>query len=237
MIALALGLAYAHPGVDDRLVETETCDVGPLLSLARAYADERRPADASRTLDRAAACGADPSVVAEHRALVDGSIEALDAAIAADPDHAGLRLTRSHVLATLGRTSDAIADAERALARIERPQPDDALFLSRLHAGDPVRALAVLDDTIRRIGPAPALVDEALTLERSLGWTIAALARLDGLPRTPFWLDRRAEILLRSGATAEAADVWREALMLTEARPTPANRARAETLQTLLAAW
>lgn len=224
MIGLALGLAYAHPGMDDRLAAGagSTCDVEEWLSLARGFADEHRIEEADHATAQAAACGADPAVIALYRALRPGApIADLDAAVAANPDHAGVRLARSRALARLGRTDDAIGDAERALAPIDRPQPDDLLYLSRLHTtfGDREAALAVLDDGISRIGPAPALVDEALTLELALGRPIAALARLDGLPRTPTWLAWRSTVLLRSGATAEADAAWAEAVASTPRRP------------------
>jgi tetratricopeptide (TPR) repeat protein len=242
VIGFALGIAWAHPTMDDRLATGAGagCDIDELLSLARGFLDEHRTEEATRAVDRAAACGAEPSVLALYRALgPEGrtSLPLLDAAVAANPNHTGLRLVRSRRLAELGRTAEAALDARLALAAVERPQPDDVLWLAHLEADAPDTALATLDDAIARLGPAPALVREALRIELALGRPIAALGRLDGLPRTPDWLEARADILLRSGATGEATEVWTEALALVGARPTPAARARAEGLRDLLAAW
>lgn len=122
----------------------------------------------------------------------------LDDALRENPEHLGLRAERARILAALGFDEAASEDWSFVMARTARPQPDQVLLWSEAlsRAGDLRRALDVLDDAIERVGPAPALVLRALDVEIALGWTTAALGRLDGLPDRSPWRERRASLLV-----------------------------------------
>ncbi|MEQ1505768.1 MAG: hypothetical protein ABMB14_26270 [Myxococcota bacterium] len=245
MIILFAVVAAAHPTADEAMAGDRPigCDADRWLAVARSYAEERRAADALGALDRAAACGAEAGVVALHRGLIApllsaprDALPALDAAIDANPNHVALRLARGRALAAIGRPEAALVDVERALTDLDRPQPDDVLLHASLldAVGDPEGALTAVDDGVARLGPAPGLVARAVALELALGRPIAALARLDGLPDTPSWLDLRGTVAMRAGHPEGAADAWSRARSLALARPTPTNRALADALTALL---
>jgi tetratricopeptide (TPR) repeat protein len=207
-VSLALALltaAWSHPYADE-VVQTDPprCDPERWLSMARAYADEQRRQDALGALERASACGADPSVVLTYRALIAAQLQPperalplLDEALSLSPQHLGLLFARARALMALGMAEAAARDWELALAQVSAPQPDDVLGWTRALAqsGQHHRAIEVLDGFIDRLGPSPALVDAALQLELQLGWTVSAQARLEGLPDTPFWRTRREALL------------------------------------------
>jgi hypothetical protein len=196
-----LTVARSHPYADE-VVQSEAaqCDPDQWLSVARAYGEERRSADAWGALERAAACGADPAALLPHKALLSAQLDPperalplLDEALLQAPQHLGLRFTRARTLMALGMAEAAARDWQEALSKAPSPQPDDVLGYSRalVQSGQHRQALEVLDTFITRLGPSPALVNAALQLELELGWTAAARARLEGLPDTPFWRARR----------------------------------------------
>ncbi|MCB9688279.1 MAG: hypothetical protein H6738_12105 [Alphaproteobacteria bacterium] len=199
----ALAVAAAHPGADERmdarLHELSACEPGLWLERARALADERRTDEALEAVGRAEACGASPVELALSRGLLlagprpaDALVQ-LDAVLKVLPDHAGALAARAHARADLGMTADAIGDLRRAIATSRAPSPDDVLLVATLleRQGDPEAALAALDDSGLT---APAVVDRAVALELALGRPESALGRLDAMPDTPTWWERRAEI-------------------------------------------
>lgn len=243
--------ASAHPGADDRLAALaepgQDCDAGGWLAAAYGLAEEGRRTEAFAAVARAQSCGVEASALDIARARVlarmgppDEALAALDAVL----DGGGtapldLRASRGHLLAEAGYREAAVADLRVVVAQ-GRPTPDDAVRLVDLLAegGDPTGALEAADAAIGAIGPAPALVDRALHLELDLGRPIAAIARLDGLPALPMWLDRRAIVLAWSGDARGAVDTWiRARSAAAAARPTPAQRALVRALDAVLEAW
>ncbi len=159
----------------------------------------------------------------------------LDPVLAAAPHLVEARALRAEVREALGRAKDAITDLDEAIAHSRRAIPDLWLRRARLLAtlGDSgeQQALASLDEGLRTLGPAPALVDLAIDLEARRGQTDLALARIDRmmerLPRKESMLARRGEILLASGRTLEAWVAWSDALAAIEALPAHKRRAPA----------
>lgn len=211
MIWLLAAASAAHPYADEvSAVAPPGCEGGGarLLSLARAYTDERRQQDALAAISRARACGAEPAVVAAHEALVlakldspVAALQALDEALQESPQHLGLRAERAKVLCALGMYEAALEDLAFVAARAPRPDPD--LVLRHAEAwqrlGRLDEALVVLDEAIAAAGPAPALVLRAVDIELSLGSTLSALGRLEGLPDREPWRSQRAKILWMAG--------------------------------------
>lgn len=211
MIWLLAAASAAHPYADEvsRVAPPDCHDGGArLLSLARAYTDERRQQDALEAISLARACGAEPAVVAAHEALVLAKLDspvaalnALDEALRESPQHLGLRAERARALCALGLYESALEDlvfvAERS------PKPDLDLALRHADAwqrlGRPEEALDALDAAIAAAGPAPALVLRAVDIELSLGSTLSALGRLEGLPDREPWRSQRAKILWMAG--------------------------------------
>lgn len=197
--------ALAHPGADGALwaseaaLSLEPCNTELWLGRARALAADQRVDEALVAVGRAETCGVAPALARVTRGVIlaeagrgPEAMSHLDAALALDPDHAGARLVRSRLLAEAGRLREAVADAERGLAQVTQPQPDDVLRLARLYRalGDDARALSVLDRAL----PSPALVEEAVEIELALGRPEGALGRIDAMPATPYWLMKRAGI-------------------------------------------
>lgn len=151
----------------------------------------------------------------------------LDAVIAARPELPRARVLRAEVRAALERPVDAIADLDVAIAHSRRQVPDVWLERARLLAGlgstGVDRALASLDEGLRKLGASPALEELAVDLETRRGNFDSALARLDRmmakLPRRESMLARRAEILAQAGRTLESWVSWSDALTAIESLP------------------
>ena len=202
MISWALAVAAAHPAADERLAERTRelgdCEPGLWLERARALRDEQRLEEALQATTRAEGCGASPVELAVTRGLLLAptrpaeALPQLDAVLRVLPDHVGVLAARGRALAALGRDAEALVDLNRALALSPAPSPDDVLTVARLERklGDPEAALRVLDDSG---STAPAVVEEAVSIEVELGRPEAALGRLEAMPDTPYWWERRAE--------------------------------------------
>lgn len=207
LLAAMAGLALAHPFAEEALAAAPPgCADGGArwLKVAESFAEEDRLEEASDALARARACGMEEGVLAAYRALLDArgrdpaqALPLLDEALRVHEGHLGLRLARARVLAELGMLEAASEDWTYAFQHLARPSPDEVLRWAQvlMQAGDPRRALEVLDSAIERLGPAPSLVCAAVDAELALGWTAAALGRLDGLPDTPYWRERREQAL------------------------------------------
>jgi tetratricopeptide (TPR) repeat protein len=125
---------------------------------------------------------------------------------------------RAHL--ALAQYGTAAGDFERALELTpEDVRPSLHLYLERARAqraaGEPAAALQGLEEGLARLGGAITLELEALELERELGRTDAALARLQRLAgvaqRPEPWLVRRGALLEQAGRAAEARQAYRQA--------------------------
>lgn len=138
-----------------------------------------------------------------------------------DGDNAALLLDRARVLCALRRGREAEADYRRVAQRADRAGPDFYVEWARCSAMDPSggvdRAVGVLDEGIRRLGPLVTLVGEATRLEAGSGRPDAALARIAKLadadgPRSIPWKVMRADLLKDAGRGAAARAAYRAAL-------------------------
>lgn len=257
MIHLWCAWAWAHPSAGELLDALDPgtgtvpndpprCEAGGWLAAASGLAEEGRKDDALAAVDAAGRCGAEAPVVLRARALVlaatgppSEAVDALDEAVRVEPGSVELLSARAAALRALGNAEAAAADLRVVIAGSGRLTPDAAVMLVDLdrELGLYEQALADADTAIVRIGPAPILVDRALELELGLGRPAAALGRLDGLPETPGWLDRRGTVLAWAGDPSGAVAAWTRAKIAAAARPTPANRALVRAVDDALAAW
>jgi len=214
----------------DRMIASRPLDAGLHMQRGEMHRMLGRWDAARRDYERSLKL--DPGLTAVHlcegrlwmdEGLPERALVALGRYIAAHPDDPAGRIARGRALALLGRHGQAAGDLERGLALETAAgtlaQPDLYLELTRalIATSDDnrTRALAVLEEGLSRLAHPVALDLEALSIERSLGRTDAALVRLDRLAaastRAEIWLVRRAGILEQAGRTAEAARSWRDA--------------------------
>lgn len=245
VVALAPA-ARAHEGVDEQIAE-----------VSRRIAREPRNAElyllrgelhrvhrdwAKALADYGRAERLDPRLAAvdfaRGRALCEAgrfaeASRALDRFLAREPAHADALVTRARARVALGRNEAAAEDYTRAIAALERPEPD--YYIERARAlsalGRAEAALRGLDEGIAALGPLVTLELLAVDLELEAGRTEAALSRLDRLAsrsaRKESWLARRGEVLERAGRAREAREAYAAALAAVEALPEHARRARA----------
>lgn len=152
------------------------------------------------------------------------------------PAEAHLLMARA--LGRLGRQLDAADAYDQAIAGLSRPTPDHYLERARVLIGSGEslrqRALQGLDQGIARLGPAPALVEQAIELELALGRFEMALER-HALLRPAHhgpqesWLARQGELLRAAGRPLEAVVAFSQALEAIEGMP-PARRATPATV-------
>jgi len=237
--------ALAHPGASEHLHATRDveCDITVILGRIRILVEEHRLEEARRELGRATTCGAPAAELATARSSIrsangdlPGALAVLDAAVELEPRAAVVRITRAGVLGDLGRHGEAGADLLAAAALLRRPSPQLWLQAARHleQAGDSSGAVKALDRGLEVCGPVATLSRLAARLEASTDID-AALTRLERLGSDIETLVLRAEILEENGRVEEARSTIANALsVLSDARDTPARRAREESLRTHL---
>ena len=111
------------------------------------------------------------------------ALQSLDAFLVSRPEDADARLLRARALRTLGRTTNAIADYDRAIAAMRDPRPEHYLERARWmqESGRTEAALASLDEGIARLGSVVALENATHELESRIGRRVDAprLAHID----------------------------------------------------------
>lgn len=173
----------------------------------------------------------------------------LESFLADHVDHSQALFLQAQVLLKLGEGIRAVRFLDRALARHPQPEPDHYLaradILARLGRGLLPRAVAGLDEGIKRLGPIVALDERAIDLELRLGNTDAALARIDRQAslsgRRDLWFARRADVLANRGDADGARLAHEEALRAFRSLPRhlqarPSSRALELHLTSALAA-
>jgi predicted Zn-dependent protease len=155
----------------------------------------------------------------------------LDLYLQARPDSAPGLVERARARHALGDDGGAVRDYDRGLALWEVPRPDH--FIERCRFARPLgfdRALAGLDEGLRRLGPLVTLLEEAVRLETEAGRLEQALARVDlvlaSLPRKDRWLERRGHLLSRLGRSEEATAAFEAGLREIESLPAARRQAR-----------
>jgi tetratricopeptide (TPR) repeat protein len=129
------------------------------------------------------------------------ALDAADRALARREDSGKALRLRALALDVLGRSADAAREMEVALARLERPSPED--FLDRadfeLRAGAPKsEILAGLAEGMQRLGPAVALVARAQEIDP--GFAAAAASNTSAASA------REAAPAVTSGASGRPGD-------------------------------
>ncbi len=220
--------ARAHPGTDiaitdlSALIATAPASADLHLRRALCYVEHARWSEADADLALAAKLEpAHPDLPLAHaefhlaRHDYPTAIRTLDPVLQAQPRNPAARILRARAFALNNNSRAALADFRAALAALPEPKPELWLEANALIA-DPAAALADLDAGIARIGPAPALVERALTIELSLHRADAPLARLAQLAATAerpeLFLKRRGDLLASLGRTAEAHAAYTAAL-------------------------
>ena len=151
----------------------------------------------------------------------------------------------------LSQYQQAVKSYQAAMTNLSnfeaRPLPEwyiefaDTLLLT----GDKVKALAIMQKGIDRLGAISVFQVKAAELEVDLGLYDSALGRIDQLlsqsQRKDLWLARRADILARAGRQQEARQTYAEALAALQRLPLrmqnqPVSRELADSLQARIAA-
>jgi len=235
LLTLITLTAIAHPGADQRPAAQGCAEIAQMFRRSAALSAEARLDEAARELDEAARCDADPSEVAVARAelaVLRGEPErALELLDSIRYDSASARVTRSDALSLLDQPSLAADERLLAIARMPQVPPDLFLRTAHLleHAGRLPEALATVDEGLKAT-PATSLQVESIRLAAALD-PQRALQRLDRLPETAFWLQRRGEILSSMGRVDEARVALGAALDLArQGRPSPSKRDQVATL-------
>ena len=137
----------------------------------------------------------------------------------------------------LGWGLKAVSFIDRAIARIAQPEPDHYLAradtLASLGDRHLPRAVAGIDEGIKRLGPLVSLDSRAIDLEVQLGRFDSALGRVDrqaaATVRKDMWLARRAEVLDRAGRRQEARASRQQALSAIASLPIQLQNRKATT--------
>ncbi len=163
------------------------------------------------------------------------SLALLDALLGSHRTNLPALATRADLLSRIGRHQEAVLDYDTLLQRPGISRPD--LYLDRARAilaadtNAAPKALAGIDEGIRRLGPVTSLQLFALDLEERRGATAEALKRLDvllaGATRKERWWYRRGEILRAAGRPREAQAEYRRALAAIESLPERLQRTMA----------
>ncbi len=156
------------------------------------------------------------------------ALAALDRFLGRCPDYAEGWLERGRALAGLGRPGEAEESFTKSIGFFADPRPEH--FLERARVQPPDRALAGIEEGLRRLGSVVTLELAALDLEVEARRFDAALGRLGRLaaasPRKETWLARKGEILREAGRAEESLRAFAEALAAIEALPPGRRSAR-----------
>jgi tetratricopeptide (TPR) repeat protein len=146
--------------------------------------------------------------------------QAVEKFLSGQVDHPEGLFLQAQILVKLGWGLKAVSFIDRAIARIAQPEPDHYLaradILASLGDRQLPRAIAGLDEGIKRLGPLVSLDSRAIDLELKLGRHDSALGRVDrqaaATIRKDMWLARRAQVLDRAGRRQEARASRQQAL-------------------------
>ena len=159
----------------------------------------------------------DKAGVYQRASQPQNSLAALDEVLKYQPDDVALRLARSEILESLGRTGDALSDLRAAVARA----PDNALVLNALgytlanRTSDKTSAYRFVRRALEIEPENPAILD-------SLGWVYFRQGRLEearSYLQAAFSAFPDAEVAAHLGEVAwrqgdheDALRIWRDAL-------------------------
>ena len=162
---------------------------------------------------------------------------AVERFLSGEVDHPEGLFVQAQILVKLGWGLKAVSFIDRAIARIAQPEPDHYLAradtLASLGHRHLPRAVAGIDEGIKRLGPLVSLDSRAIDLEVKLGRFDSALGRVDrqaaATVRKDMWLARRAEVLDRAGRRQEARASRQQALSAIASLPIQLQTRKATT--------
>jgi predicted Zn-dependent protease len=226
-------LALAHGALHDRIAQISKRiaerpnDASLYLRRAELYGEHGTLRAAQADLDRARSLEPTLSEVdlVRARVLLQGNqpepaLQAVDAYLARDALLPDAHRVRAEILFRLERFAPAEAEYTAYLATAEAVQPDDYLRHAEAIAsqGHPhlARAVAALDEGIRRLGAVESLEERAIELSRRRGDTDDTLRRLDGVmaraKHKERWLALRGDVLADAKRLAEARAAYEGSL-------------------------
>lgn len=143
------------------------------------------------------------------------------------PSHPPALRLRARTWAASRAPERAAEDLRAYAAAVQRPAPEIWIECAEYERAaspeDPAAGIAVLEEAVLRLGPAPDLVVRLARMEAAAGRVEPALARLAGLPPALHATGRvaweRALILLAAGQDLEARVALTEALDALDALP------------------
>ncbi len=146
----------------------------------------------------------------------------LERVLRQDPGNTSALVLRARLRARSNDADGAQADFSAAIDQLREPRPE--LYLERAALPlPPSLRLKQLDEGISRIGPATALVEQALALELEMERFDDALGRFDRLiasaERPEFLLKRQADLLARLARPREAYALYARARAALASRP------------------
>jgi hypothetical protein len=218
LLPLLIAVATAHPGADQRPHAQGCQDLAQMFRRSAALSAEARLDEATAEIDEAARCGADPDetalAYAEISLLQHRPQDALTHLDIISMDAAAVYVARSDALSELDRPSEAADARLLAVSRMSHLPPDLILRTAHLleRADRLLEARAVVDEGLL-LSSAASLQLEAIRLAEAHD-PEDALRRLDRLPETASWLQRRGDVLVRLGRGEEARLAWTAALDL-----------------------
>lgn len=149
----------------------------------------------------------------------------LDELLRTNPKHGFAVLTRARVSSELAQFASAAKDYEAAANLLTSLDADFYLEWARVltKAENPNRALTVLDQGVKNLGPLPGLELCAIEIEQKRGQHSVALERLSRLQakggRQIKWNALKGQILLDAKKEREALEAFHAALAEIEALP------------------
>lgn len=232
-------VAFAHGALHDRIalaskrIAEHPKDASLYLRRAELYSEHGTLKAAQADLDRARAL--EPTLseielvrarVLLHENLLAQALEAIDSYLARDPRLPDAHRVRAEILFRTKRFADAEAELTTYLSSADSVQPDDYLRRAEAAAAQGrthlPRAVAALDEGLRRLGAAESLEERALELSRQSGDTEDALRRLDGLmvraKHKERWLALRGDVLVEAKRHADALAAYEACLQAISQR-------------------
>jgi len=210
-----------------------------LVTRASLLVELGRPSEARADLERAISLAPeaeDPRLALAGLDLAEGrpddALERLTGPEGGRAHSPAAWFLRARAFEALGAPREALAAGQTGLELRSPPLLEDYLQVSELSraAGDAAHASRVLEEGLSRLGPVPALLEAAFTLDLARGDVTAALGRLDAQDpnrNRPDLLARRGDLLLACGREPEAWVEFTEARAALDRLPPPRRSAPA----------
>ncbi len=243
----AASLLQAHGDIHERIAalnqQIAASGEDPVLYLKRGELHRVHRDWEAALADYLRAAGLAPELTEVHYCLGRMWLEAghpelaqpaLDRFLAVRPSHADALLTRSRVLARLGKPLAAVEDLTQAIEQLDAPAPEYYLERARLLVAKGSQyveeGLGGVEEGIVRLGPLVTLLAFAVEVEVKRGRYDGALGWFDALPEgikcRPLWIARRGDILLLADRPTEAKRSYATALSAIEELPMHRRAAR-----------